>query len=71
MEEKDRAKEELIRFFSVEREMEIGMIAAEDILNFFLQNVGGTLYNKGVSDAKKAIEYRVDELRFDLEELED
>lgn len=70
-EEKDRIKDEMIHFFEKEREMEIGMIAAEDILNFFLQNVGGMIYNKGLSDALKAIDYRVDELRFDIDELKD
>ena len=70
-EEKDRIKGEMIHFFEKEREMEIGMIAAEDILNFFLQNVGGMIYNKGLSDAQKAIDYRVDELKFDIDELKD
>ena len=70
-EEKDRIKGEMIHFFEKEREMEIGMIAAEDILNFFLQNVGGMIYNKGLSDALKVIDYRVDELRFDIDELKD
>lgn len=69
--EKDRIKGEMIHFFEKEREMEIGMIAAEDILNFFLQNVGGMIYNKGLSDAQKAIDYRVDELKFDIDELKD
>lgn len=70
-EEKDRVKSEMIHFFEKEREMEIGMIAAEDILNFFLQSAGGVIYNKGLADAQKAIEYRVDELKFDLDELKD
>ena len=70
-EEKDRVKSEMIRFFEKEREMEIGMVAAEYILNFFLQSAGGMIYNKGVSDSQKAIDYRVNELGFDLDELKD
>ncbi len=69
--EKRKAKEELIDFFQNERDEEIGVIAAEGILNFFLQSVGNKLYNKGVEDAKKAIESRYDELRYDLDDLLD
>jgi len=68
-EEKDLAKKELILFFENERDEKIGIIAAEEIINFFLQSVGSKLYNKGVNDAKKAIENRMEELKFDLDDL--
>lgn len=68
-EEKSSAKEELILFFENERDEKIGVIAAEKIINFFLQSVGGKLYNKGVNDAKKAMENRIEELKFDLDDL--
>ena len=58
-------------FFERERDEKIGLIAAEEILNFFLQSVGGKLYNMGIEDAKKALENRVDELKFDLDDLMD
>ena len=70
-EEKDRAKQDLILWFEREREEQIGIIAAEEILNFFLQSVGGTLYNKGVADARKVVENRTDELKYDLDDLLD
>jgi uncharacterized protein (DUF2164 family) len=68
-EEKKLAKEELILFFKNKRNEQIGIIAAEEILNFFLQSVGSKLYNKGITDAKKAIENRIEELNFDLDDL--
>jgi uncharacterized protein (DUF2164 family) len=68
-EEKSSVKEELILFFENERDEKIGVIAAEKIINFFLQSVGGKLYNKGVNDAKKAMENRLEELKFDLDDL--
>ncbi len=68
-EEKEAAKRDLIYFFHKERDEEIGVIAAEQILNFFLQQVGGKLYNKGVFDAKKALENRMEELNYDLDDL--
>jgi uncharacterized protein (DUF2164 family) len=67
--EKDHVKNQLIRFFEKELDEEIGVIAAESILNFFLQEVGPTLYNQGVSDAKLALEKRMDDLGYDLDDL--
>ena len=68
-EDKAKVKEDLILFFENERDEKIGTIAAEEILNFFLENIGPMLYNKGVTDSKKAIEGRMDELRYDLDDL--
>ena len=70
-EESKAAKEALILFFEREREEKIGLIAADDLLNFFLQTVGGKIYNKGLEDAKKVLENRFDELKFDLDDLMD
>lgn len=70
-EEKDEAKQAIIHFFEVERDEKIGLIAAGELLNFFLQSVGGKIYNKGINDAKKALEYRIEELKFDLDDLID
>ena len=70
-EEKRAAKEKLIHFFEHERDEEIGVIAAEQILNFFLESVGVVLYNKGVTDARRAVENRTDELKYDLDDLLD
>ncbi|MCG8475935.1 MAG: DUF2164 domain-containing protein [Cytophagales bacterium] len=70
-EEKKAAKEELIDFFENERGEKIGLIAAEEFLNFFLQSIGSKLYNMGVDDAKKVFENRFEELRYDLDDLTD
>ena len=68
-EERKKVKDELIWFFERERDEKIGVIAADEILNFFLQSVGDKLYNQGVEDAKRAVENRLDELRYDLDDL--
>ena len=70
-EERKLVKEEMILFFENERDEKIGIIAAEEILNFFLKSVGSKLYNKGIDDAKKALENRYEELQFDLDDLID
>ena len=69
--EKNLTKKELILFFENERDEKIGIIAAEEILNFFLQSIGNKLYNKGVTDAKKALKNRFEELNYDLDDLID
>jgi uncharacterized protein (DUF2164 family) len=68
-EERRILKDELIQFFEKERDEKIGVIAAEELLNFFLRSAGKMLYNKGVNDAKKVIETRTEEIRFDLDDL--
>ncbi len=71
-EEKRReAIERLIHFFEKERGEEIGNIAADHLLNFFLESVGPDLYNQGIYDAKKAIEGRIEDINYDLDELLD
>ena len=70
-EEPNILKEELIIFFDKERGENIGIIASEEILNHFLKSAGVKLYNKGVYDAKKALENRYNELLFDLDDLID
>lgn len=70
-EQKNKALEEIIYFFEKERDEEIGRIAAEQVLNFFLASVGPSLYNKGIQDAKTTLQSRFDELSYDLDDLLD
>ncbi len=62
---------ELIDFFDRERDERIGVIAATDLFNFFIESAGKELYNQGIDDAKRAIEARIDEFRYDLDELKE
>lgn len=68
-EEKRNVINDIIYFFEKERDEKIGVIAAEQVLVFFLEGIGSTLYNKGVLDSKKALENRIDELRYDLDDM--
>lgn len=63
--------DDLIYFFESERNEKIGVLAAEQLLDFFLENVGPDVYNKGISDAKSTIEKRVEDLQFDMDDLMD
>jgi len=70
-EQRKTAKDDLIYFFESERNEKIGVIAADQLLDFFLEHVGSKLYNKGLTDARKVIDQRVEELKFDLDDLQD
>lgn len=47
---------EIIGYFATERNEEIGVVAAENILDFFLQNAGNTIYNRAIEDVKTFLE---------------
>jgi len=63
------AIEKIIDYFATERDEEIGVIAAEDILDMFLDSVGSHLFNKGVKESKKVIDIYLQEIGFNIELL--
>lgn len=66
-EQRKSAIDEIIHFFSSERGEEIGVIAAGNLLDLFLQTSGLELYNQGVEDSKKFIKNRMAEIEVDLD----
>lgn len=56
-------------FFSSERDEEIGIIAAEAVLDFFVNEVGDNLYNQGLMDAKSFFINKMDDLEGDFDVL--
>lgn len=65
------AIDDIIYFFESERDEKIGVIAAESVLDFFLEHIGSKLYNQGIEDASKVLENRVEEMKYDLDELKE
>jgi uncharacterized protein (DUF2164 family) len=68
-EKRDELIRRIIDFFEVEREEKIGMIAAENILDFFLQNIGTEIYNQGISDSLTFLHVRFQDLELDMESI--
>jgi uncharacterized protein (DUF2164 family) len=66
---RDKAIREIIAHFETEMEQELGFIGAEDLLDFFLENIGPDIYNKAVYDAKNTIKLNFENLDIDLEQL--
>jgi len=64
-----RCIQETIDFFGNERDEEIGIIAAGNILNFFLESVALEIYNSGVDDSMKLLKDRFESLEMDLESI--
>jgi len=50
--EKRYAIDQIITFFAEERDEEIGRIAAEEVLDMFLELLGPQVYNSALEDAK-------------------
>lgn len=60
---------EFIQFFKEQRDEEIGIIAAENLLDFFLQHLGMQIYNAGVEDAKAFFKKRFEDIEMDMDLL--
>jgi Uncharacterized conserved protein len=60
----------IIRYFKEVREEEIGQIAAGGLLEFVLEEIGPSVYNKAVADILKRLQMAVTELDTDFHEEE-
>jgi len=58
------------RWFQENRDERIGNIAAGAILAFFLEEVGPSVYNRGVADAQERMQMRLGELDIEIHEDE-
>ena len=69
--EKTRTKyvNEIIAYFQDERNEAIGVIAAENILDFFLATFGDEIYKKAINDCKKLLREKLEDLEVELEIL--
>lgn len=68
-ESRARALKAIIAFFQDERGEEIGVIAAEEALDFFLQDIAPEIYNRAVDDAREACRQNAEDGELALELL--
>lgn len=66
---KDKLIQEIQNFFETERDEMIGVIAAEEVLDFFLQVLGKEIYNKALDDSKTWLQQRIEEGKIDYDLL--
>ncbi len=60
---------EIITYFKTERDEDIGVIAAGEVLDFFLEALGPDFYAKAVLDAKSVVARSFENLETDLDLL--
>lgn len=60
---------EIVSYFKTEKDQEIGILAAEDILDFFLEALHKDIYNKAIEEAKITVKQSLENLDIDLDLL--
>lgn len=60
----------LQKYFDDELDRELGQFEAEFLLDFFAKNIGAHYYNRGLHDARKIFENRVQAIDEDLYAIE-
>ncbi|WP_050616375.1 DUF2164 domain-containing protein [Bacillus testis] len=65
-EEKKELIERIQHYFYMERDEEIGDLAAEQLLDFMMKQLSPHIYNQAIHDAQKTIEQKVISLEDDL-----
>lgn len=65
--QRTKAIEQIIYYFASERNEEIGVIAAEDFLDLFLETTGKIIYNQGISVASDFYKQQFEVIQTDIE----
>lgn len=61
-EKRDELKDEIKKYFYEERDEELGDLASNMILEFFIEKIAPEFYNQGVFDSYKYITDRAEDL---------
>lgn len=61
-EKKDEMKERIIEYFFKERDEDLGDLATQLLLSFFIDQLGPYIYNQGVEDAHLYMKDKLDDL---------
>jgi uncharacterized protein (DUF2164 family) len=62
-EAKQTALESLQKYFEEHLEQSLGNLAGGALLNFIVEEIGPSLYNKGVADAQERMQMRLSKFR--------
>jgi len=65
-EAKQNALESIQKYFQVNLEQPIGNLATGALLEFILEEIGPSIYNKGVADAQERMQARIGELDYEV-----
>lgn len=69
-ERKKQLINDLMMYFEQERDEEIGLLAAEMMIDFLIDKIGGEVYNQALDDAKLWFSKKMDDIAVDYISLE-
>lgn len=69
-EQRDQIIEQIQHFFEMERSETIGTLAAGEMLDFMIKEIGPHLYNHAINDARATVLERMQTLEDELYALE-
>jgi uncharacterized protein (DUF2164 family) len=67
--QRQEAVKRIIDYFVTEQDIDIGIIAAEEALDSFLETTGLVLFNKGVQETKELVNTRLQQIGFEIDLL--
>lgn len=65
-EAKQNALESLQKYFEMNMDEPLGNLGAGALLQFILEEIGPSIYNKGVADAQSRMQERIGELDYEV-----
>jgi len=68
---RERMLRSVRRYFADELDQEIGDLAAERLLDFFVRELGAPVYNQAIQDARAFVQQRLDDLEVEFYEPEE
>lgn len=68
--QKERLVGKVKAYFDEELQQDIGGFEAEFLIDFFVRELGASLYNRGLFDAQQVFNEKMDELGYVIQELE-
>ncbi len=68
-EQKKKMIDKIISYFLDQRDEEIGILAATDVLDFIEQEIAPHIYNQAIDDATNSYKEYLEELEYKLSEL--
>jgi len=69
-EDQQQALESLKKYFELNMDDELGNLAASSLLEFIIEEIGPSIYNKGVADAQARMQARVTDLGYEIQQDE-
>jgi len=61
--------EVISRIQDIDDTSRVGIIAAQDLVDIVIENLGPEIYNKAIIDADKLFQIKLDDLKYEIEEL--